>query len=176
MLSELESGQVEDEVGGNIEDDIEYETLFQEILDSQQMIIDRIDGMVAWSRYVAGNAEDENGQPLKDVVVVALRHVLKNPTIKLESLRLQQKLVDTTGEVFYKGFTCEVDFMVENGELTVFQAQASAKPDDVYLLALKIKLITAQHPDQLVKGVFICCLPRDDVPKQCDYHHIKLVS
>lgn len=142
----------------------------------QEMMMKRMDGMQAWMDYNLGNLRSQKGQQLEDMVAMALRYGLENPTIKPESLRLQQKLVDTTGEVFYKGYTSEVDLMTENGELTVFEVKATAKRGDVYLFAQKIKLIAIQNPDQPVKGVLICLAARDEVAKECDYHHIKLVT
>lgn len=143
---------------------------------TQEMMIKRMDGMQTWMDYNFGNLRNQKGQQLEDMVAMALRYGLENPTIKPESLRLQQKLVDTTGEVFYKGYTSEVDLMTENGELTVFEVKATAKVGDVYLFAQKMKLIAIQHPGQPVKGVLICLAARDEVAKECDYHQIKLVS
>ena len=142
---------------------------------AQEMMIKRMDGMKAWIDYNLGNLRNQKGQGLEDMVAMALRYGLENPTIKPESLRLQQKLVDTTGEVFYEGYTSEVDLMTENGELTVFEVKATAKTGDVYLFAQKMKLIAIQHPGQPVKGVLICLAARDEVAKECAYHKIKLV-
>lgn len=135
----------------------------------------RMDGMQTWIDYNLGNLRSQKGQQLEDMVAMALRYGLENPTIKPESLRLQQKLVDTTGEVFYEGYTSEVDLMTENGELTVFEVKATAKVGDVYHFAQKIKLVAVQNPSQPVKGVLICLATGDEVAKQCAYHNIKLV-
>ena len=82
----------------------------------QDTVLERLVGVEAWMKYVTGNLGSQKGQRLEEMVAVALRYGLKHPSLKSESIRLRQKLVDTEGMVFFPGYTSKVDLIAENGK------------------------------------------------------------
>ena len=143
---------------------------------SPEMILKRMAGQEAWLRFVTGNLGAEKGQTLEDMFAVALRYGLKTPDIAPEKIRLRQRLVDTEGEVFKRGFATEVDLIAENDRLIVFEVKTTAKPSEVDIFALKVELVAAQNPDKQVRGVFISLATSEDVRRRCAEHGLELVD
>ncbi|MFN8490516.1 MAG: hypothetical protein U0350_23200 [Caldilineaceae bacterium] len=143
---------------------------------SQETLIKRMDGMQTWVDFVLGNLRNEKGQALEDLVAAALRYGLHNPHIMPENIRLRQRLVDYKGEVFPADFETELDVIVENGELLVFEVKAGAKATDVSIFALKVKLVAAQNPSKRVLGVFITLAASAEVREQCLRYGLDLID
>ncbi len=129
----------------------------------QESLMRRMDQMEVWIKLQLGSLGSEKGTNLEDVFAMALQYGLKNPDIRPESIRLRQKLVDTEGLVFKKGFSTEVDMIAQNGKLTVFEVKARGDKDQVSVFAMKLDLITLQNPDKSVHGVFITPVPDEEV-------------
>ena len=132
----------------------------------QEMLIRRIDGQKAWLDLVLGTFRNEKGKTLEDIFAAALRYGLKNPDIAPQKIRLRQKLEDKEG-YFKQGYVSEVDLIIDNDKLTVFEVKSSAKPGDVDNFALKVELLGTQYPDKQVHGVFISLAANDDVRDRC---------
>lgn len=141
-----------------------------------EMILKRLDGQEAWLRLIIGELRVEKGRTLEDLFAEGLRYGLKNPDITPEKLRLRQKLVDTTGQVFEAGFETEVDLIAEDDKLTVFEVKATAKPGDVGFFALEVKLVAVQNPDKTVEGVFIAPGAGEEIRQRCAEYGLTLVD
>ncbi len=82
----------------------------------------------------------------------ALRLGLQRPDIQPDQIRLRQKISDSEGLVFKAGKQKEVDIVVTNGELLVFEVKSAPKPDDVDDFADKVELVRLQNPGKQVQG------------------------
>jgi hypothetical protein len=141
----------------------------------QDHLLKRMDGLENWLKFTLGELRNEKGRSLEDMVAVALRYGLKNPDIAPETLRLRQILEDT-GQLFFPGFATEIDLIVEDDKLTVFEVKATHKTGDVDLFAMKLKLVALQNPTQQVHGIFICLAPSEGIQQRCLQLGIELVS
>jgi hypothetical protein len=142
----------------------------------QNDMLRRMEGQEAWLRLSIGDMRNVKGRDLEDAVAVALRYGLKNPDIMPESIRLRQKLVDTEGYAFKKGFSTEIDLIVDDGWMRVFEVKSSADADDVNLFALKVELVAFQNPDKQVGGIFIALAASTEVRQQCNEHGLLLLD
>jgi len=141
-----------------------------------EMILKRLDGQEAWLRLIIGELRAEKGRTLEDMFAEGLRYGLKNPDITPEKLRLRQKVVDATGQIFEPGFETEVDLIAEDDKLAVFEVKATAKPGDVGFFALRVKLVAAQNPDKTVEGIFISPGAGEEIRQRCAEYGLTLVD
>ena len=121
----------------------------------QEMILKKIEGQEDWLRLTIGDMRNLKGRSLEDAVAAGLRYGLKQPELKAENIRLRQRLVDKEGLVFKAGFATEVDLIVENGRIALFEVKSNAKESDVDIFALKVELLAAHNPGKDVKGILI---------------------
>ncbi len=145
----------------------------------QEIIIKRLDHQDMWFKFLRGDLGKEKGQALEDMVAIALGYGLRNPHLSPQNIRLRQKLVDTAGQVFKAGFSTEIDLIVEDDKVTVFdvfEIKATIKIGDVDFFALKVELIALQNPDKQVHGVMIAPLTWEGIEQRCREHGLELLS
>ena len=115
-----------------------------------------------------GGFQRRAGRKLEDVVAGALRFGLKRQDVSAENVRLRQKLVDMEGVVGPAGRTYEVDILIDNGALLVFEVKSAAcKVEEVDRFADKVELVRQQHPDKAVEGALISLEPANTVKARC---------
>jgi len=140
---------------------------------SQDMVLRRMDGLEKWLKLVSGNLGHEKGKSLELMFAEGLRYGLKNPEIKAESIQLRQIIEK---ELLGRIFSAEVDMIVENHRLTVFEIKATAQPGDVSVFSLKVDLATELNPDKQVQGTFISMGASEEVKERCLECGIELVD
>ena len=115
-----------------------------------------------------GGFQRRAGRKLEDVVAGALRFGLKRQDVSADNVRLRQKLADVEGVVGPVGRTYEVDILIDNGSLLVFEVKSAAsKAEEVDRFADKVELVRRQHPDKAVEGALISLEPADSVKARC---------
>ena len=171
-----EFGEVHEELGGLKQAVLKNSRAIAKVEHGQESIIRRMDGMEAWYKYLFGNLGNELGHKMEDMVAAALRYGLKNPDIKAETLRLRQIIPDPETLIYEgKPFTIEVDLIVENDRIVVFEVKAGPKIGDINYFRMKVNLIQRQNPDQRVEGVFIAPGASDEFQRYCDELGLSLV-
>ncbi len=144
--------------------------------ENQDLILKRMEGQEKWLQVVTGNMGTEKGETLEQLFAEALSYGLKNPDIKPESIRLNQKIEDLDGLLFKKPRYGEVDLIAQNGKLIVLEIKATAKPDDVNTLSWKVELLQLQNPDKQVQGLFIAMGASEKVRQRCLEYEIELID
>ncbi len=115
-----------------------------------------------------GGFQRRAGRKLEDVVAGALRFGLKRQDVSADNVRLRQKLADVEGVVGPVGRTYEVDILIDNSSLLVFEVKSAAcKVEEVDRFADKVELVRRQHPDKAVEGALISLEPADSVKARC---------
>ena len=115
-----------------------------------------------------GGFQQRAGRKLEDVVAGALRFGLKRQDVSADNVRLRQKLADVEGVVGPAGRTYEVDILIDNSSLLVFEVKSAAcKVEEVDRFADKVELVRRRHPDKAVEGALISLEPADTVKARC---------
>ena len=115
-----------------------------------------------------GGFQRRAGRKLEDVVAGALRYGLKRQDVSADNVRLRQKLADVEGVVGPAGRTYEVDILIDNSSLLVFEVKSAAcKVEEVDRFADKVELVRRQHPDKAVEGALISLEPANTVKARC---------
>ena len=123
-----------------------------------------------------GGFQRRAGRKLEDLVAGALRFGLKRQDVSADNVRLRQKLVDVEGVVGPAGRTYEVDILIDNSSLLVFEVKSAAcKVEEVDRFADKVELVRRQHPDKAVEGALISLEPADTVKARCAEWGIQIV-
>ncbi|EDN65704.1 hypothetical protein BGP_1375 [Beggiatoa sp. PS] len=141
--------------------------------EGQDILVKRMDGLEKWLKVISGHFGDEKGKTLEQIFAEGLRYGLKNPDIKAESIQLRQILEK---ELLGRLFSAEVDLIVENHKITVFEIKATARPGDVSVFSLKVDLAKELNPDKQVRGTFISMGASEEVKKRCIECGIELVD
>lgn len=171
VLAELhafrgEFGQFRTEVDERFE---KIDERFEEI--SQQ--IARTDAKVD---LTVGGFQRRAGRKLENMVAEVLRFGLKRQDVSADNVRLRQKLADVEGVVGPAGRTYEVDILVDNSSLVVFEVKSAAcKVEEIDRFADKVALVRRQHPGKAVEGALISLEPADTVKARCAEWGIQIV-
>ncbi len=144
--------------------DQRFDSLTQEVRDLRH-----------WVETIAGGLQNRAGKNLEKVVAGALRLGLQRPDIQPDQIRLRQKISDSEGLVFKAGKQKEVDIVVTNGELLVFEVKSAPKPDDVDDFADKVELVRLQNPEKQVQGVFVAVGSETRIRELCRQQNILLI-
>jgi hypothetical protein len=147
----------------------------QDIGDLQQGLTGEMRNLRDWVEVIAGGLQHRAGRNLENIVAGALRLGLQRPDIAPEHIKLRQKIVDPEGLVFKAGKQKEVDIVVQNGELLVFEVKSAPDADDVDEFADKVALVRLQNPDKQVSGVFVAVGVQDDVKQRCFERSLRLI-
>ena len=97
------------------------------------------------------------------------------PNIVSENIRLRQPLEDEDGMIGPSGRRYEVDILVDNSTLLVFEVKSVCEVEDVDRFADKVGLMRRLHSDKTVDGVIVTMAPLDEVEARCVEWGIKLV-
>ena len=110
------------------------------------------------------------------MVAEVLRFGLKRQDVSADNVRLRQKLADVEGVVGPAGRTYEVDILVDNSSLVVFEVKSAAcKVEEIDRFADKVALVRRQHPGKAVEGALISLEPADTVKARCAEWGIQIV-
>ena len=140
---------------------------------------DRMDQHISdikdWLEMVVGRFQTRSGRKLEDVATGTLRLLLKRDDIVSENVRLRQPLEDVDGMIGPSGRRYEVDILVYNSTLLVFEVKSVCEVEDVDRFADKVALMRTLHPDKIVDGVIVTMAPLNEVETRCVEWGIKLV-
>jgi hypothetical protein len=143
----------------------------------QESLIKQMEAQEKWIRLKIGEIGNEKGESAEDFFAEGLRYGLKNPNISADKIRLRQPLVDTEGVVFKQPFASEVDLIIDNDQLIVFEIKSGrVKVGDVSFFSLKVGVVAAQNPDKQVRGALIAPFAGDDVRQRCLELGVELVD
>ena len=192
VLAELhafrgEFGQFRSEVNERFEQiDERFEDMNQQIAQINQQIAQINQQIAQMNQQIAhtdakvdltvGGFQRRAGRKLENMVAEVLRFGLKRQDVSADNVRLRQKLADVEGVVGPAGRTYEVDILVDNSSLVVFEVKSAAcKVEEIDRFADKVALVRRQHPGKAVEGALISLEPADTVKARCAEWGIQIV-
>ena len=128
-----------------------------------------------WVEMIVGRFQTRSGRKLEDIVAGTMRLVLGRDDIVSENVRLRQPLEDPDGVIGPSGRRYEVDILVDDGTLLMFEVKSACEVEDVDRFADKVALMRTLRPDKSVSGVIVTMAPLNDVETRCREWGIKLV-
>lgn len=128
-----------------------------------------------WVEMIVGRFQTRSGRKLEDVVAGAMRLVLERDDISADHVRLRQPLEDAEGMIGPAGRRYEVDILVHNSALLVFEVKSVCELEDVDRFADKVALMRTLHPEKAVDGVIVTMAPLNQVEARCAEWGLQLV-
>ena len=120
-----------------------------------------------WVEMIVGRFQTRSGRKLEDVVAGTMRLVLGRDDVLSEHVRLRQPLEDAEGMIGPAGRRYEVDILVHNSALLVFEVKSVCELEDVDRFADKVALMRTLHPEKVVDGVIVTMAPLNQVEARC---------
>ena len=148
---------------------------FEKVDERFDLMDQRFSDLRDWVEMIVGRFQTRSGRKLEDVVAGTMRLVLGRDDIVSENVRLRQPLEDEDGMIGPSGRRYEVDILVDNSTLLVFEVKSVCEVEDVDRFADKVGLMRTVHPDKTVDGVIVTMAPLDEVETRCVEWGIKLV-
>ena len=128
-----------------------------------------------WVEMIVGRFQTRSGRKLEDVVAGTMRLVLGRDDVSADHVRLRQPLEDAEGMIGPVGRRYEVDILVHNSALLVFEVKSVCEVEDVDRFADKVGLMRTLHPEKTVDGVIVTMAPLNEVEARCGEWGIELV-
>ena len=128
-----------------------------------------------WVEMIVGRFQTRSGRKLEDVVAGTMRLVLGRDDVLSEHVRLRQPLEDAEGMIGPAGRRYEVDILVHNSALLVFEVKSVCELEDVDRFADKVALMRTLHPEKAVDGVIVTMAPLNQVEERCADWGLQLV-
>ena len=128
-----------------------------------------------WVEMIVGRFQTRSGRKLEDVVAGTMRLVLNRDDVLSEPVRLRQPLEDAEGMIGPAGRRYEVDILVHNSALLVFEVKSVCELEDVDRFADKVALMRTLHPEKVVDGVIVTMAPLNQVEERCADWGLQLV-
>ena len=128
-----------------------------------------------WVEMIVGRFQTRSGRKLEDVVAGTMRLVLNRDDVLSEHVRLRQPLEDAEGMIGPAGRRYEVDILVHNSALLVFEVKSVCELEDVDRFADKVALMRTLHPEKVVDGVIVTMAPLNQVEERCADWGLQLV-
>ncbi|MCY3682819.1 MAG: hypothetical protein OXH16_15570 [Gemmatimonadetes bacterium] len=148
---------------------------FEKVDERFDLMDQRFSDLRDWVEMIVGRFQTRSGRKLEDVVAGTMRLVLGRDDVLSEHVRLRQPLEDADGMIGPSGRRYEVDILVDNSTLLVFEVKSVCEVEDVDRFADKVGLMRTLHPDKTVDGVIVTMAPLDEVETRCVEWGIKLV-
>ena len=160
----------------------EFDAFRIEVNDRFDRVEDRLDRMGQqfsdlrdWVEMIVGRFQTRSGRKLEDVVAGTMRLVLGRDDVLSEHVRLRQPLEDAEGMIGPAGRRYEVDILVHNSALLVFEVKSVCELEDVDRFADKVALMRTLHPEKVVDGVIVTMAPLNQVEERCADWGLQLV-
>lgn len=128
-----------------------------------------------WVEMIVGRFQTRSGRKLEDVVAGTMRLVLGRDDVSADHVRLRQPLEDAEGMIGPAGRRYEVDILVHNSTLLVFEVKSVCELEDVDRFADKVELMRTLHPEKAVDGVIVTMAPLNQVEARCAEWGLRLV-
>ena len=148
---------------------------FEKVDERFDQMDQRFSDLRDWVEMIVGRFQTRSGRKLEDVVAGTMRLVLGRDDILSENVRLRQPLEDVNGMIGPAGRRYEVDILVDNSTLLVFEVKSVCEVEDVDRFADKVALMRTLHPDKTVDGAIVTMAPLNQVEARCIEWGIKLV-
>lgn len=148
---------------------------FEKVDERFDQMDQRFSDLRDWVEMIVGRFQTRSGRKLEDVVAGTMRLVLGRDDILSENVRLRQPLEDVDGMIGPSGRRYEVDILVYNSTLLMFEVKSVCEVEDVDRFADKVGLMRILHPNKIVDGVIVTMAPLDEVETRCVEWGIKLV-
>ena len=177
VLSELREFRAEFDAS-RLEVDSRFEQVdsrFEQVDSRFEQMDQRFSDLKDWVEMIVGRFQTRSGRKLEDVVAGTMRLVLGRDDILSENVRLRQPLEDRDGMIGPSGRRYEVDILVDNGTLLMFEVKSVCEVEDVDRFGDKVELMRALHSEQAVEGVIVTMAPLSEVEARCAEWGIKLV-
>ena len=164
----------------------EYRVQVDKRFDRVEARLDRVEGRLDqmgqqfsdlrdWVEMIVGRFQTRSGRKLEDVVAGTMRLVLGRDDVLSEHVRLRQPLEDAEGMIGPAGRRYEVDILVHNSALLVFEVKSVCELEDVDRFADKVALMRTLHPEKVVDGVIVTMAPLNQVEARCADWGLQLV-
>lgn len=154
---------------------LEVDSRFEQVDSRFEQMDQRFSDLKDWVEMIVGRFQTRSGRKLEDVVAGTMRLVLGRDDIRSENVRLRQPLEDSKGMIGPSGRRYEVDILVDNSTLMVFEVKSVCEVEDVDRFGDKVALMRAQHSEQAVEGVIVTMAPLNEVEARCAEWGIRLV-
>ena len=148
---------------------------FEKVDERFDQMDQRFSDLRDWVEMIVGRFQTRSGRKLEDVVAGTMRLVLGRDDILSENVRLRQPIEDVDGLIGPSGRRYEVDILVDNSTLLVFEVKSVCEVEDVDRFADKVALMRTSHSDKTVDGVIVTMAPLNEVETRCVEWGIKLV-
>ena len=148
---------------------------FEKVDERFDQMDQRFSDLRDWVEMIVGRFQTRSGRKLEDVVAGTMRLVLGRDDILSENVRLRQPLEDVNGMIGPAGRRYEVDILVDNSTLLMFEVKSVCEVEDVDRFADKVALMRTLHPDKTVDGAIVTMAPLNQVEARCIEWGIKLV-
>ena len=148
---------------------------FEKVDERFDQMDQRFSDLRDWVEMIVGRFQTRSGRKLEDVVAGTMRLVLGRDDILSENVRLRQPIEDVDGLIGPSGRRYEVDILVDNSTLLVFEVKSVCEVEDVDRFADKVALMRTLHSDKTVDGVIVTMAPLNEVETRCVEWGIKLV-
>ena len=148
---------------------------FEKVDERFDQMDQRFSDLRDWVEMIVGRFQTRSGRKLEDVVAGTMRLVLGRDDILSENVRLRQPLEDVNGMIGPAGRRYEVDILVDNSTLLMFEVKSVCEVEDVDRFADKVALMRTLHPDKTVDGAIVTMAPLNKVEARCIEWGIKLV-
>ena len=148
---------------------------FEKVDERFDQMDQRFSDLRDWVEMIVGRFQTRSGRKLEDVVAGTMRLVLGRDDILSENVRLRQPLEDINGMIGPAGRRYEVDILVDNSTLLVFEVKSVCEVEDVDRFADKVALMRTLHPEKTVDGAIVTMAPLNKVEARCIEWGIKLV-
>ena len=153
----------------------QVDSRFEQVDSRFEQMDQRFSDLKDWVEMIVGRFQTRSGRKLEDVVAGTMRLVLGRDDIRSENVRLRQPLEDRDGMIGPSGRRYEVDILVDNSTLMVFEVKSVCEVEDVDRFGDKVALMRALHPEQAVEGVIVTMAPLSEVEARCAEWGIGLV-
>lgn len=154
---------------------LEVNSRFEQVDRRFEQMDQRFSDLKDWVEMIVGRFQTRSGRKLEDVVAGTMRVVLGRDDILSENVRLRQPLEDRDGMIGPSGRRYEVDIVVDNSTLLVFEVKSVCEVEDVDRFGDKVALMRALHSEQAVEGVIVTMAPLNAVEARCAEWGIRLV-
>ncbi|MFV2016576.1 MAG: hypothetical protein ACC656_14195 [Candidatus Heimdallarchaeota archaeon] len=98
--------------------------------------------------------ENKEGPYLEKLILGVMEETLKLENIDVEKIR-KEHIIDTKGQIFFEGFTTDIDILVENGNVYLVEIKATTGSQDIAHFLQKKKLFELDHGKKVTGLILI---------------------
>ena len=119
--------------------------------------------------------ESKEGKYLENTVLELMKETLELENILSDKIR-GEAITDPDGEIFYPGYTTDIDVLIENGNIYLVEVKATVGSEDIAHFLQNVKLYEKQKGKKITRPIIVALRINQNTKVLAENRNIRVIA